>query len=155
MVSSAFSTDMCVLASILKKQRGTEDNVIALGVDGSSGDNTTMTPKQVSFDLSRAVIGSSSSSLPSRELNTASVPRVRFLAAYCHDLIHSVALQSCQWSGAGSCSNPDYIGSVANEGPINSRKTFQVKVDRMAVDSLHPRTTRARALLKHMRRIPK
>ncbi|RMX64619.1 hypothetical protein DD238_003466 [Peronospora effusa] len=153
--SSAFSTDMCVLASILKKQRGTEDNVIALGVDGSSGDNTTMTPKQVSFDLSRAVIGSSSSSLPSRELNTASVPRVRFLAAYCHDLIHSVALQSCQWSGAGSCSNPDYIGSVANEGPINSRKTFQVKVDRMAVDSLHPRTTRARALLKHMRRIPK
>ncbi|CAH0490859.1 unnamed protein product [Peronospora farinosa] len=62
--------------SILKKQRGTEDNVIALGVDGSSGDNTTMTPKQVSFDLSRAVIGSSSSSLPSRELNTAGVPRV-------------------------------------------------------------------------------
>ena len=76
MVSLAFSTDMCLLASILKKQRGNDDNVIGLEVDGSSGDNAAMTPKQVSFDLSRAVIGSSSLSLPSRELNTASAPRV-------------------------------------------------------------------------------
>ncbi|CAI5738034.1 unnamed protein product [Peronospora destructor] len=70
--SSAFEK----VRSILKKQRGSEDSVIGLGANGFIGDNSTMTPKQVSFDLSRAIIGSSSSSLPSRELNTASVPRV-------------------------------------------------------------------------------
>ncbi|CAI5746162.1 unnamed protein product [Peronospora destructor] len=70
--SSAFEK----VRSILKKQRGSEDTVIGLGANGFIGDNSTMTPKQVSFDLSRAIIGSSSSSLPSRELNTASVPRV-------------------------------------------------------------------------------
>lgn len=67
---------LLVMASILKKQRGSEENVIDVTVEGASGDNSTVTSKQVSFDLSQEAIGASSSSLPSHGLNTASAPRV-------------------------------------------------------------------------------
>ncbi|KAG7382208.1 hypothetical protein PHYPSEUDO_005136 [Phytophthora pseudosyringae] len=63
--------------SILKKQRGNGKGVINLAEDDAGDDNSTVASKQVSFDLSLANIGASSSALPSRELNpTASAPRI-------------------------------------------------------------------------------
>ncbi|CAI5716089.1 unnamed protein product [Hyaloperonospora brassicae] len=73
--------------SILKKQCGNNDNVDSPTTEYTSGDGSTMTSKQVSFDLSGVVIGSSSSALPSRELTTSNTRRgsiggaVRVLAA--------------------------------------------------------------------------